>query len=75
MIEITDQSRVLVALVAGATVKNAIFWLLRNKHVKRYVGTVSSINVYPVKSARALQDVSSADLTKLGFVKDGAGDR
>lgn len=66
----------LIALVAGATVKSVVFWLLRNRNdKKKYVGRVSDICIYPIKSAGRLKDLTSAELTHYGLETNGVKDR
>ncbi|KAL4238414.1 hypothetical protein ACF0H5_003122 [Mactra antiquata] len=52
----------------------ALSWMSRRKR-KCYVGTVSDILVYPLKSGRRLKDVKHATLNKHGLFVDGIGDR
>ena len=72
---LSSEQELLIALVTGASVKTFIFWLLSNRHKKRYIGQVSDICLYPVKSAGRLKDLREADLTKFGLEIDGVRDR
>lgn len=75
MNHLSEDKSVLFALLTGSTLKHVLFWLLRNRNVKTYVGRVSEICVYPVKSARRIQQVSSALATEIGLSVDGVRDR
>ncbi|WAR19218.1 MARC1-like protein [Mya arenaria] len=66
---------VFAAVVAGSFLKHVGLRLTRNRNVKEYVGTVSQINVYPLKSAKNLQNVTTANITTQGLICDGVGDR
>lgn len=71
----SKNTEILVALITGATIKTAVFWLLRNRHEKKYVGRVSDICIYPIKSAGRLGNVTSAELTNFGLATNGVKDR
>ena len=67
-------TQVLCALAAGTVFKYAsLMWMKRNK-AKEYVGKVSKLLIYPVKSVREL-DVQQADMTKHGLKFNGVADR
>ena len=66
---------VLIALGVGSTFKiTALSWIARRKR-KEYVGKVSKINVFPLKSARELQNVTAVAFTKHGLMTQGLTDR
>ena len=67
-------TQVFYALAAGTLFKYAsLMWMKRNK-AKEYVGKVSKLLIYPVKSAREL-DVKQADMTRHGLKFNGVADR
>ncbi|XP_060601564.1 mitochondrial amidoxime-reducing component 1-like [Ruditapes philippinarum] len=66
---------VLIALGIGTTFKvSALSWIAY-KRQKVYVGQVSRINVFPLKSARELQNITNVTLTKHGLMTKGLSDR
>lgn len=67
-------AQVLCALAAGTVFKYAsLLWLNKNKG-REYVGKVSNILIYPVKSVRELT-VKAAELTRHGLKYNGVADR
>ena len=71
----TDSVVILSALFGYSAAKYAVLWLMRNTGVKEYVGNVSEIFVYPLKSGKALEGVTAANITKHGVTANGVGDR
>ena len=69
-----SSTQVLCALAAGTAFKYAsLIWMNRSKG-KEYVGKVSKLLIYPVKSVRELE-VKEADMTRHGLKFNGVADR
>ncbi|XP_045160180.2 mitochondrial amidoxime-reducing component 1-like [Mercenaria mercenaria] len=66
---------VLIALGVGATFKASALTWIASARQKQYVGKISRINVFPLKSARELQNVTHVKLTKHGLMIQGLSDR
>ena len=76
MITISDETtQLLVGLAAGTVIKyTALRWIGASKR-KEYVGKVSQVYIYPVKSVRELPGLKQATMTKHGLKFQGVGDR
>lgn len=66
---------VLIVLGVGATFKALALSWISSKKRKQYVGKISKIYVYPLKSAKHLPNVTNASLTKHGLMINGVTDR
>lgn len=65
----------LIALGTGLAFKvSALTWIASKRH-KEYVGVVSKIFVYPLKSAKHLSNITNVMLTKHGLRINGISDR
>ena len=70
-----SSTQVLGALAAGAVFKyGSLLWLSKAGKVKEYVGRVSQVLIYPVKSVREI-NVKVANLTRHGLKHNGVSDR
>ena len=70
-----SSAQVLGALAAGAAFKYAsLMWMNRAGKAREYVGRVSKVLIYPLKSVREIE-TKVADLTKHGLKYNGIADR
>lgn len=69
-----SSTQVLCALAAGSILKYAsLLWMNKGKR-KEYVGKISKLLIYPVKSMRGFE-VQEADVTRHGLTYKGVADR
>ncbi|XP_045160089.1 mitochondrial amidoxime-reducing component 1-like [Mercenaria mercenaria] len=74
--ELPERSSVFLALAAGATLKYAALRWVGGHRRKEFVGKVSKVFVYPLKSGRELPGcLKKVSLKKHGIYTDGVGDR
>lgn len=74
--DLTEQSTLFLALAAGATLKYAALRWVGSNIRKEYVGKVSRVFVYPLKSGRELPGrLDKVSLKKHGIYTSGVGDR
>lgn len=71
----SDSAMLFFTLVASSGLKAALLLWLGDRKRKEYVGIVSELYVYPLKSGRELKNLKRVVLTKYGFVSRGLSDR
>ena len=64
------------AIISGFIIKGVLSWYKRKiTNKKEYVGKVSQLLIYPLKSSRELPDVQTAEVTRHGLKIKGVVDR